>query len=123
MKITNFFLAIVLLAAPLLASAQLSSVQQKVQGIMAMDHRTDAELARDDDRDPVNAIEFMGIKDDMTIIEFIPAGQAYYTKILGPLLRDNGHLMAIDSQGTFDRWGDWIEMPAMHALMLQFTTH
>ena len=108
MKITNFFLAIVLLAAPLLASAQLSSVQQKVQGIMAMDHRTDAELARDDDRDPVNAIEFMGIKDDMTIIEFIPAGQAYYTKILGPLLRDNGHLMAIDSQGTFDRWGDWI---------------
>ena len=113
MKITNFFLAIVLLAAPLLASAQLSSVQQKVQGIMAMDHRTDAELARDDDRDPVNAIEFMGIKDDMTIIEFIPAGQAYYTKILGPLLRDNGHLMAIDSQGTFDRWGDWIEMPEM----------
>lgn len=113
MKIINFFLAIILLAAPILASAQLSPVQQKVQEIMAMDHRSDAELARDDDRDPVNAIDFMGIEADMTIIEFIPAGQAYYTKILGPLLRDNGHLMAIDSAGTFERWGDWIEMPEM----------
>ena len=47
------------------------------------------------------------------MIEFIPAAQAYYTKILGPVLVDNGHLMAIDTQGTFDRWGDWIEMPEM----------
>jgi len=113
MKKTNFILALVLLIAPLAASAQLSAIQQKVQSVMEMDHRTDAERARDEDRDPVNAIEFMGLEDDMTIIEFIPARQAYYTKILGPVLRDNGHLMAIDSQGTFDNWGDWIEMPEM----------
>lgn len=113
MKITNFILATVLLAAPLVASAQLSPIQQKVQAVMEMDHRTDAERARDADRDPVNAVEFMGLEDDMTVIEFIPARQAYYTKILGPVLRDNGHLMAIDSQGTFDNWGDWIEMPEM----------
>lgn len=113
MKITNFILAIVLLAAPLVASAQLSPIQQKVQAVMEMDHRTDAERARDEDRDPVNAVAFMGLEDDMTVIEFIPARQAYYTKILGPVLRDNGHLMAIDSQGTFDNWGDWIEMPEM----------
>ena len=80
---------------------------------MAMDHRSEAELARDADRDPVNALDFMGLEADMTVIEFIPAAQAYYTKILGPVLVDNGHLMAIDTQGTFDRWGDWIEMPEM----------
>ncbi|NKB34394.1 MAG: hypothetical protein GKR91_14985 [Pseudomonadales bacterium] len=113
MKITNLLLAIALIVSSSIASAQLSSIQQKVQAVMQMDHRTEGELARDDDRDPVNAIEFMGIEDDMTIIEFIPAAQAYYTKILGPVLRDNGHLMAIDSEGTFDRWGDWIEMPEM----------
>ena len=113
MKITKILLAITLLVTPLLASAQLSSIQQKVQAVMQMDHRTDAELARDTDRDPVNAIEFMGLEDDMTVVEFIPAAQAYYTKILGPVLRDNGHLMAVDSQGTFDSWGDWVEMPEM----------
>jgi predicted methyltransferase len=113
MKITKALLAIALLVTPLLASAQLSSLQQKVQAVMQMDHRTDAELARDADRDPVNALEFMGMEDDMTVVEFLPAGQAYYTKILGPVLRDNGHLMAVDSEGTFDRWGDWIEMPEM----------
>ena len=113
MKITKILLAITLLVTPLLASAQLSSIQQKVQAVMQMDHRTDAELARDTDRDPVNAIEFMGLEDDMTVVEFIPAAQAYYTKILGPVLRDNGHLMAVDSQVTFDSWGDWVEMPEM----------
>ena len=85
MKITKILLAITLLVTPLLASAQLSSIQQKVQAVMQMDHRTDAELARDTDRDPVNAIEFMGLEDDMTVVEFIPAAQAYYTKVLGPV--------------------------------------
>jgi predicted methyltransferase len=75
-----------------------------------MDHRSDAELARDADRDPIAALDFIGLRDDMTVIEFLPAGQAYYTKILGPVLRDNGHLMVVDSQGTFDNWGDWTKM-------------
>lgn len=124
MKITTYFFAIVLLVTPFFATAQLSSIQQKVQAVMEMDHRTDAERARDADRDPVNAIDFMGLEDDMTVIEFIPAAQAYYTKILGPVLRDNGHLMAIDSEGTFERWGDWIEMPEMgmvHPVPMELT--
>jgi len=109
----KFIIAVLALVSPALAFSQLSQIQQKVQEVMAMDHRTEAELARDADRDPVNAVDFMGLEADMTVIEFIPAAQAYYTKILGPVLLDNGHLMAIDTQGTFDRWGDWIEMPEM----------
>ena len=105
---------LLVLLAPLLAHAQsLSQVQQKVADVMQMDHRTDAERARDADRDPVNAIDFMGLEDDMTVIEFIPASQAYYTKILGPVLVDKGHLMVVDTQGTFNRWGDWIERDDM----------
>jgi predicted methyltransferase len=109
----KFIIVVLALISPALAFSQLSQIQQKVQEVMAMDHRTEAELARDADRDPVNAVDFMGLEADMTVIEFIPAAQAYYTKILGPVLLDNGHLMAIDTQGTFDRWGDWIEMPEM----------
>ena len=60
---------LLVLLAPLLAHAQsLSQVQQKVADVMQMDHRTDAERARDADRDPVNAIDFMGLEDDMTVI-------------------------------------------------------
>lgn len=104
-------IAALTLLFPALVSAQnLTPLQQKVQSVMAMDHRTDAELARDADRDPVAALDFIGLEDDMTVIEFLPAGQAYYTKILGPVLVDNGHLMTVDSQSTFDTWGDWTEM-------------
>ena len=109
----TFVIAALAFCLPTLAFSQLSQIQRKVQEVMAMDHRSEAELARDADRDPVNALDFMGLEADMTVIEFIPAAQAYYTKILGQVLLDNGHLMAIDTQGTFDRWGDWIEMPEM----------
>ncbi len=99
------------LLAPVLVSAQnLTPLQEKVRSVMQMDHRTEAELERDADRDPVAALDFIGLEDDMTVIEFLPAGQAYYTKILGPVLVDNGHLMVVDNQSTFDSWGDWTEM-------------
>lgn len=101
-------IATLVLVAPLFANAQnLSPLQQKVAEAMEGQYRTDAEHARDADRDPVAALEFIGLEDDMTVIEFLPAGQAYYTKILGPVLVDNGHLMTVDSQSTFDNWGDW----------------
>lgn len=107
----SLVIAALSLLSPVLVSAQsLSPLQQKVQDVMGMDHRTEAELVRDADRDPVAALDFIGLEDDMTVIEFLPATQAYYTKILGPVLRDNGHLFTLDSQRTFDRWGDWTEM-------------
>ena len=59
----------------------------------------------------LNPSEFIGLRDDMTVIEFLPAAQAYYTKILGPVLVDNGHLMTVDNSNTFSSWGDWTEEP------------
>ncbi len=109
-KLSALALMLTFLPGALMAQS-LTAVQQKVAEVMQGDHRTPAELARDEDRDPVAAIGFMGIEDDMTLIEFLPAGQAYYTKILGPVINDNGHLMVIDSQSTFDSWGDWKDRP------------
>jgi len=102
-------IAILALLSPMLANAQ-GSLADKINAAMKMDYRTDAERARDADRDPVAAMEFIGLKDNMTVIEFLPAGQAYYTKILGPVMVDNGHLMVVDSAGTFGRWGDWTKL-------------
>ena len=104
----SLVIAALSLLSPMFVSAQsLSPLQQKVQAVMGMDHRTDAELARDADRDPVAALDFIGLEEDMTVVEFLPARQAYYTKILGPVLRDNGHLMVVDNANTFGTWGDW----------------
>lgn len=105
-------LILLLAVLPNLAAAQnLTAVQQKVAEVMQGDHRTPAELARDEDRKPVAAVGFMGIEDDMTLVEFLPAGQAYYSKLLGPVINDNGHLMVVDSQSTFDSWGEWKDRP------------
>lgn len=97
-------LSALVLLAPTLSSAQ--SISDKIMAAMGAEYRTDAERARDADRDPVAAMEFVGLRDDMTVVEFLPAAQAYYTKILGPVLVDNGHLMVVDSQATFDRWDE-----------------
>ena len=100
------------LVMPALAMAQASmSVEQKIAEALKGEHRTEAELARDADRDPMAALQFIGLRDDMTVIEFLPAAQAYYTKILGPVLVDNGHLMTVDNSNTFSSWGDWTEEP------------
>lgn len=96
------------------ASAQqqdLSPVQQKVAAAMELDYRTEAEVARDANRQPVQALGFMGLNDDMTVVEFFPAGQAWYTKILAPVLADKGQLYLIDSQRTFEGWGDLLDNP------------
>lgn len=107
----SLIVAALSLLSPVLVSAQsLTPLQQSVQNVMGMEHRTDAELERDADRDPIAALDFIGLEDDMTVIEFLPAGQAYYTKILGPVLRDNGHLYSVDNEDSFSYWGDWTEM-------------
>lgn len=54
--------------------------------------RSDADKARDQYRHPVKALEFFGIKPDMTVIELAPGG-GWYTEILAPFLYAHGHLI------------------------------
>lgn len=101
-----------LLCLPLPTLAEdFSSTQKRVADALKMDYRSDAERARDANRDPVNALEFMGLKEGMTVVEFFPAGQAWYTKILAPVLGEKGQLYLIDSERTFSSWGDMLANP------------
>lgn len=54
--------------------------------------RSAADKARDRYRHPVQTLEFLGLRPDMTVIELAPGG-GWYTEILAPVLHDRGHLI------------------------------
>ena len=53
--------------------------------------RTDAERARDANRKPAETLAFFGMRPDMRVLELLPGG-GWYTKILAPVLYDDGEL-------------------------------
>jgi predicted methyltransferase len=57
--------------------------------ILAGDHRSDANRARDVYRHPVETLGFFGVKADSNVIEIYPGG-GWYTEILAPYVRENG---------------------------------
>lgn len=73
------------------ALAQDTTVEEKIAAAIASDVRTEAEVARDSDRSPLETLQFFGLEDDMRVLELLPGG-GWYTKILAPVLRDSGEL-------------------------------
>jgi predicted methyltransferase len=68
-------------------------VEEKLTVAMNSDIRTQAEKDRDSNRLPIETLEFFGLRDDMTIVELIPGG-GWYTKLLYPVVKDNGKYYA-----------------------------
>lgn len=77
--------------APLALGAEDDPVTTKLEAAMAADIRTDEEKARDDNRMPVETLAFFGLRDDMRVLELLPGG-GWYTKLLAPVLAENGEL-------------------------------
>lgn len=73
------------------ALAQGGDVEEKIKTAMASDVRSEAEVARDRNRMPVQTLRFFGLEDDMRVLEMLPGG-GWYTKLLAPVLRENGEL-------------------------------
>ena len=95
-----------------LAAAQsFADIADEIKAAMQLDYRSEAEVARDANRAPVEALMFMGLENDMKVVEFVPARPAWYTKILAPVLAENGQLYVVDSNATFESWGDLLENP------------
>ena len=97
---------IVLFAVSLLSQLAMadfdSATSESVRAAMSAEHRTDAERARDQYRRPYETLEFLGFRNDMTVVEIWPGG-GWYTKILGPSLQENGTFYAaiFDSNGPY----------------------
>ncbi|PCI19086.1 MAG: methyltransferase [Piscirickettsiaceae bacterium] len=57
--------------------------------IIASDHRLETNKTRDQYRHPLQTLEFMGIKAEMTVIEVWPS-KGWYTELLAPFLKQGG---------------------------------
>lgn len=71
------------------APPPLSEVGKKIEAAMQSEIRTDQERDRDDNRSPIETLEFLGLEDDMRVVEMVPGG-GWYTKILAQVLEENG---------------------------------
>ena len=81
--------ALLLLFAAL--SVHASEIDAKVEAALAADSRPEADVARDRNRKALDTLNFFGLKDDMRVLELLPGG-GWYTRILGPVLAENGKL-------------------------------
>lgn len=62
--------------------------------VLAGDHRSAANRARDAWRHPRETLEFFGLRQDMTVLEIWPGGGGWYTEVLAPALRERGRYVA-----------------------------
>src|SRR4051812_10252734 len=70
-----------------------SATDAALKQILASNHRSAANRARDAYRHPKETLQFFGIRSDFTVVEVWPGG-GWYTEILAPLLREKGRLYA-----------------------------
>jgi predicted methyltransferase len=66
--------------------------------------RSQAFIARDKARHPVEELSFFGLRPDQTVIEIWPGG-GYWTEILGPYLAQHGHYYVALPPGGNDEEG------------------
>ena len=66
------------------------SINAEVERAMFGEHRSADNTARNRYRHPVGTLEFFGLKEGMAVLEIWP-GAGWYTEILAPVLRDEGH--------------------------------
>lgn len=62
--------------------------------VLASDHRSAANRARDAWRHPTETLQFFGLRGDLTVLEVWPGGGGWYTEILAPVLRERGRYIA-----------------------------
>ncbi len=83
----------VLLTFALLIAASFTQaaneIDAKVEAAMAAENRPEADQMRDENRKPLETLNFFGLKDNMRVLELIPGG-GWYTRILAPVLAENG---------------------------------
>jgi predicted methyltransferase len=82
------------------ADKEPTATEAKISAAMKHERRTEAEIARDKNRKPLETLNFFGFTDDMTVLELLPGG-GWYTKILGPVLEEKGKLyLSLGTRGA-----------------------
>jgi predicted methyltransferase len=86
------FIAAVLASAAGRVAAQ-AAEDPRLQAVIAGPQRGSANRARDVARHPYETLRFFGLRPTDTVIELSPGG-GWYTEVLAPYLREQGHLYA-----------------------------
>lgn len=73
------------------ASFAANEIDSKVEAALAEESRPEADRLRDRNRRPLATLKFFDLKDDMRVLELIPGG-GWYTRVLAPVLAENGKL-------------------------------
>jgi predicted methyltransferase len=97
----RYFLVTVLLLLGLSAQAA-NEIDAKVEAALAAEARPQADRDRDRNRRPLQTLKFFGLKDDMRVLELLPGG-GWYTRVLAPVLADNGKLYVALGTGRVGR--------------------
>lgn len=82
--------AFVLLVMACFAQAA-NEIDSKVEAALAAEARPQADRDRDRNRRPLETLKFFGLKDNMRVLELMPGG-GWYTRVLAPILAENGKL-------------------------------
>ena len=86
---TKMLVVLLLLFTGFVQASDFSAVETKVKAAMEADIRTESDVERDRNRSPVATLEFFGLRDDMKVVELLPGG-GWYTKLLAPVMAENG---------------------------------
>jgi predicted methyltransferase len=90
--------------AKALASKSYPTAKAALTAALAGKHRKPGNAERDKYRHPVETLTFLGLKPNMTVIEFAP-GEGWYTELLAPTLAQKGKLFITngDPNGPVDQ--------------------
>ena len=70
-----------------------AEIDAALDAALASAHRSAEHRERDAQRHPKETLKFFGLEPGMKVIEMLPGGDAWYTEILAPTLRDKGLLI------------------------------
>ena len=93
-----FLTAVLMMFAGLAFASDFEATQAKLETALDAEIRTDAEKERDRNRRAIQTLEFFGFRDDMKIVELLPGG-GWYTKLLAPVVQENGEYYAAFGTG------------------------
>jgi predicted methyltransferase len=92
------FTALFLIASSIAAAGPIDA---KVEAALAAEGRPANDVARDANRRPLATLKFFGLEDDMRVLELLPGG-GWYTRILAPVLAENGQLYVALGTGNVE---------------------
>ena len=93
-------------------AAAAAALDPALVSAVASPARSASAVARDKARHPVEELTFFGLGPKMSVVELWPGG-GYWTDILGPYLKDSGHLtIALPAPGNAEEDGSVVRLRA-----------